>query len=92
MQGQNLSNLEGENLNPGAELDDMKLCGDNKEYLVCTFKETPDSKYRLMVFGRNGDVVFKTSDNADLTSIFITGKVLYFYNTTSETVCIGELD
>lgn len=89
---QNLYNLEGENLNSGAELDGMKLCGDNKEYLVCTFKETPDSKYRIMVFDRNGDVVFKTSDNAYSANVYITGKMIYFYNITSETVCIGELD
>ncbi|MGI6145763.1 MAG: hypothetical protein ACOYED_08375 [Peptococcia bacterium] len=89
---QNLYNLKGENLNSGAELDGMKLCGDNEEYLVCTFKETPPSKYRLMVFDRKGDVVFKTSDKAYSPYIYITGKMLYFYNTTSETVCIGELD
>ncbi len=88
----NLYNLEGENLNSGAEIEGMKLGGDNKEYMVCTFKETPNSKYRIMVFDKNGDVAFKTSDNAYLPSIYITGKLLYFYNITSETVCIGELD
>ena len=75
---QNLYNLEGENLNSGAELDGMKLCGDNKEYLVCTFKETPNSKYRIMVFDRNGDVIFN-SDNAYSPYIYIT-RVFYFYN------------
>lgn len=46
---QNLYNLEEKNMNFGAELEGMKLCGDNKEYLVCTFKETASSKYRIMV-------------------------------------------
>jgi len=45
-----------------------------------------------MVFDRNGDVVFKTSDKAYPHHIYITGKVLYFYNVTAGTVCIGELD
>ena len=87
-----LYNLNGEDLNPGAELDGMKLCGDNKEYLVCTFKETSDSKYRIMIFDNNGDVVFKTSDYTNLSNIYITENMLYFYNITSGTVCIGELD
>ena len=69
----------------------MKFCGDNKEYLVCSFAETPHSKYRVMVFDRNGDVVFKTSDKAYPHHIYITGKVLYFYNVTAGTACIGEL-
>ncbi len=86
----NLYNLAGENLNSGAELDGMKLCGDNKEYLVCSFAETPHSKYRIMIFDRNGDVVFKTSDKAYPHHIYITGKVLYFYNITTGTVCVGE--
>ena len=88
---QNLYNLAGENLNSGAELDGMKLSGDNNEYLVCSFAETPDSKYRIMIFNRNGDVVFKTSDKAYPDHINISGKMLYFYNITAGTVCMGEL-
>ncbi|MDD3894930.1 MAG: DUF5050 domain-containing protein, partial [Syntrophomonadaceae bacterium] len=88
---QNLYNLDGENLNSGAELDGMKLAGDNDEYLVCTFKETPQSKYRIMVFDENAKVVFKTSDKTYSKNIYITGNKIYFYNTTSGTVCIGEL-
>ena len=33
----NLYNLEGEGLNPGAELDSIKLAGDNDEYLGLHF-------------------------------------------------------
>ena len=87
----NLYNLEGEGLNPGAELDSIKLAGDNDEYLVCTFKETSQSKYRIMVFDRNSNVVFKTSDKAYSNNIYITGNTIYFYNISSGTVCIGEL-
>ncbi len=88
---QNLYNLKGENLNAGAELDGIKLCGDNKEYLVCTFTETAQSKYRIMVFDHNGKVVFKTSDKAYSNNIYISGNKIYFYNISSGTVCIGEL-
>jgi hypothetical protein len=88
---QNLYNLDGENLNAGAELDGMKLTGDNDEYLVCTFNETPQSKYRIMVFDENGKVVFKTSDKTYNKNIYIAGNKIYFYNITSGTVCIGEL-
>lgn len=90
--GRNLYNLEGEGLNPGAELDSIKLAGDNDEYLVCTFKETSQSKYRIMVFDRNRNVVFKTSDKAYSNNIVITDNKIYFYNISSGTVCIGELN
>lgn len=87
----NLYNLQGEALNPGAELDGIKFAGDNDEYLVCTFTETAQSKYRIMVLDRNGKVVFKTSDKAYNNNIYITGNKIYFYNISSGTVCIGEL-
>lgn len=87
----NLFNIQGENLNAGAELDGMILAGDNDEYLVCTFNETPQSKYRIMVFDENDKVVFKTSDKTYNKNIYIAGNKIYFYNITSGTVCIGEL-
>jgi hypothetical protein len=89
-QNHNLCNVDGENLNSDAVLDDMKLSGDNNEYLVCTFKETFQSKYRIMVFNKNGDVVFKTSDKAYCRSINITGNVVCFYNMTTRTICVGQ--
>lgn len=87
----NLYNMQGENLNAGAELDGIKLAGDNDEYLVCTFTETPQSKYRIMVFDENRKVVFKSSDKTYNKNIYIASNKIYFYNITSGTVCIGEL-
>ncbi len=89
---QNLYNLKGENLNPLAQLDGMRLAGDNDEYLVVTFAETPQSRYRTVVFDRSSEVVFKTSDRAQINSVHITGDKIYFYNISSGSVCIGRLN
>ncbi|MGE5391126.1 MAG: DUF5050 domain-containing protein [Deltaproteobacteria bacterium] len=88
---QSLYDIEGKNLNEGAALDDMAIMGSSGEYLVCTFRETNTSKYRIMVFDRGGNVVFKTSDKACCPNISIFGDRIYFYNLTTETVCIGKL-
>jgi len=88
---QNLYDIEGKNLNEGATLDDMAIMGSSGEYLVCTFGETKTSKYRIMVFDRGGNVVFKTSDKAYCHNISIFGDQIYFYNLTTGTVCIGKM-
>lgn len=80
----------GKNMNQGAELDTMGLNGENKEYLVCTFKGTSNAKYRIMVFDRDGNIVFKTSDKAFCRNISIKGKTIYFYDCTTDTVCVGD--
>lgn len=76
-------------LNPKAELVSMKITGDNKEYLACTFKETTNAKYRIMVFDQYGKVVFKTSDCG--SNVTVEGNTLYFYNITTEKVCSGKI-
>lgn len=88
---ENLYKLNGENVNFGALLDDMKIAGDNHEYLVCTFQETDISKYRIMIFDKNGKVIFKTSDKAYCRNISIEGSKIYFYNITTGTICEGQL-
>lgn len=80
----------GKNMNQGAELDTMGLSGENNQYLVCTFQETSNAKYRIMVFDRDGNIVFKTSDKAFCRNISIKGKTIYFYNCTTDTVCVGS--
>jgi hypothetical protein len=87
----NLYDINGKNLNCDAMLDDMKIAGDNNEYLVCTFQETSKSIYRIMVFNKNGAVVFKTSDKSYCKNINIVGNVIYFYNITTRTICVGQL-
>jgi len=86
-----LYDIEGKNLNEGAAFDDMAIMGSSGQYLVCTFKETNTAKYRIMVFDRGGNVVFMTSDKACCPNISIFGDRIYFYNLTTETVCIGKL-
>ncbi|HVI41760.1 MAG TPA: DUF5050 domain-containing protein [Anaerovoracaceae bacterium] len=87
-----LYDIEGKNLNEGAVLDDMAIMGGSGEYLVCTFGETDTAKYRIMAFDKDGDVVFKTSDKAYCRNISIFGDRIYFYNITTGTVCIGQLN
>jgi len=72
-------------LNPNAELVSVRITGDNKEYLACTFKETTNAKYRIMVFDKSGKVVFKTSDCG--SNVTVEASTLYFYNITTENVC-----
>lgn len=91
-QGRYLYDMKGKNLNPGAPVDGIKLAGDNNEYLVCTFEENDQSQYRFMVIDQNGNIVFKTSDKAYHRSVYIKGKVLYFYNITAGTVCAGQIE
>ena len=74
-----------ESLNPKAEVISMNITGDKKEYLACVFKETSDSKYRVMVFDQLGKAVFKTSDCGH--NVVVEGNTLYFYNITTETLC-----
>jgi hypothetical protein len=72
-------------INPKSELVSIGLTGDEREYLTCTFKETQSSKYRVMVFDKSGNTVFKTSDSGSY--VIVEGKTLYFYNITTETLC-----
>jgi len=88
---QALYDIDGKNLNEGAVLDSMAIMGSNGEYFVATFEETDTAKYRIMVFDRDGNVVFKTSDKAYCRNISIFGDRIYFYNQTTGTVCIGKL-
>lgn len=88
----NLYSGEGVNLNFGAALEGVKLSGNIDEYLICTFQETELSKYRIMVFDKAGNVVFKTSDTAQIGDVDIVGKTIYFYNTSTGTACKGILN
>ncbi len=76
-------------LNPHAELLSMNITGDNQEYLACTFKESADTRYRIMLFDRAGKVVFKTSDCG--SNVIVEGNTVYFYNITTENVSSGKI-
>lgn len=78
-------------VNPNASLDEMKVMGDKNQYLVCTFIETPESKYRIMVLNKDGEIIFKTSDTSEIDKISIIDDSIYFYNKTTQTICIGDL-
>lgn len=76
-------------LNPKAELIGMSIVGDNHEYLACTFKESTDARYRMMIFDKDGKVVLKTSDCA--SNVVVEGSTVYFYNVTTEKICSGAM-
>ena len=63
----------------------------NNSGLVCTFIETPESKYRIMVLNKDGEIIFKTSDTSEIDKISIIDDSIYFYNKTTQTICIGDL-
>lgn len=88
---ENLYNEEGKNVNDGARLLGVKIAGDQSEYLLCTFAETAQSKYRIMAFDKSGTVVFKTSDIAAIHGIDIIGETVIFVNQTTGTICSGKL-
>jgi hypothetical protein len=82
---------DGKPVQAGAPLLEVKLKGDNHEFLACTFEDTPETKYKLMVINQNGEVVFKTSDKVSLSSLLISGQSIYYYNLTTGTVCVGVI-
>jgi len=93
-----LYNISGNKLNNGvisgyraSVLDSMAIMGDSGEYLVCTFEDL-GSEYRIIVFDRGGNVVFKSFDKAYCRNISIFGDRIYFYNLTTGTVCVGQLN
>ncbi len=90
-ENENLYDDDGKNVNEGAVLEEMKIAGDQNEYLICTFEETELSKYRVMIFDRSGAVVFKTSDTTRVGSIDITGTTVTFVNRTTGTICSTRL-
>ena len=69
----------------------LKLFDDEETYLVSTFKETADSKYRIIVLNEAEEIVFKTSDYANLRSISIDDDVLYYVNEASGNLCSVSL-
>jgi len=53
--------------------------------------EENDNPYRLVVFDRNGEAVFKTADIASITGISIEDGRLYYMESTSKNVYVTDL-
>ena len=66
--------------------------GNTNKYLVCTFFETAESKYRILVLDENDKVVFKTSDSANIDKITIINDNIYYFNETTQTICLSNLN
>jgi hypothetical protein len=90
-EGYYLYDDDGKIVNEGAAFLGMKLAGDKKEYLICTFAETDSSKYRIVIFDASGAAIFKSSDTAQIGSMHIIGKTLIFVNRTTGTLCKANL-
>lgn len=90
-ENEGLYDEDGNNINEGAMLTGMKIAGDQDEYLICTFYETEESKYRVMIFDQSGAIAFKTSDTTWIGSIDITGTTVTFVNQTTGTICSAKL-
>jgi hypothetical protein len=83
---------DGKSVNDGAILEGMKVAGDENEYLICTFAETEQSKYRIMILDASGAVVFKTSDATWIGRIDMAGTSVTFVNQTTGTICSAKLN
>ena len=59
---------------------------------MCTFFETAESKYRILVLDENDKVVFKTSDSANIDKITIINDNIYYFNETTQTICLSNLN
>ena len=79
-------------VNPKAQLESIKYMGNTNKYLVCTFFETAESKYRILVLDENDKVVFKTSDSANIDKITIINDNIYYFNETTQTICLSNLN
>ena len=66
-----------------------------EDYLVCTFHEESGNPYRIMVLDIDGEVVFKTSDTADINTVSIEDGRLYYMESNEGAVYstgLGSLD
>jgi len=68
---------------------ELKLTGYNNEYIACTLSGNNQMPDRVMVFDKTGKKVFRSSDEA--VAITVEGNKVYYFNKTTNTVCVGDL-
>ena len=68
---------------------ELKLTGSNNEYIACTLSGNNQIPDGVMVFDKIGKKVFRSSDEA--VAITVEGNKVYYYNKTTNTVCVGDL-
>lgn len=73
----------------GWGVQELKLTGTNKEYIACTLSGNSQMPDRVMVFDNTGEKVFRSSDEA--SAITVEGDKVYYYNKSTNTVCVGDL-
>ncbi|MBA1335394.1 MAG: hypothetical protein HPY66_1017 [Firmicutes bacterium] len=77
-----------QSLNPGGKATGLKI---EDGYLICTFEEENNNPYRIMIFNKDGKVVFKTSDVAHITGISVENGRLSYVESTSKNIYSTDL-
>lgn len=83
---------KGQSINPYGSAAGLKT---EEGYLVCTFHEENGNPYRIMVLDIDGEVVFKSSDTANINTVSIEDGRLYYMESNEGAVYstgLGSLD
>lgn len=75
--------------NIGRGVRELKLTGSDKEYVACTLSGDNELTDRIILFDNTGKKVFRSSD--DSYSITVEGNKVYYFNKSTNTICIGDL-
>ncbi|RVU55144.1 hypothetical protein [Anaerosphaera multitolerans] len=81
--------VDGKPLNERAEMGNFEILND---FLVATFMEKPENKYRLMVIDKEGNIVYKSADITDINSLSIKDDTLYYFNLNSKKIVSSKLN
>ncbi|MCT4619948.1 MAG: hypothetical protein N4A62_11240, partial [Marinisporobacter sp.] len=68
-------------LNTGHKVTGTKI---EEGYLIATFKEENNNPYRIILYNQEGNIVFKTSDVADINAISIKEGVLRYVESATK--------
>jgi hypothetical protein len=77
-----------QSINPYGRVNGLKT---EEDYLVCTFNGESGDPYRVMVLDRDGSVVFRSSDTADINTVSVEDGRVYYMESTEGAVYSAEL-
>lgn len=75
-------------INPDGKVSGLKM---EEDYLICTFEEENENPYRIIVIDNDGEVIFKTSDVADINCISIEDGSIYYLESNERFVYSTDL-
>lgn len=76
-------------LNDGHKITGIRI---EEGYLIATFKEENNNPYRIILYDKEGNIAFKTSDVADINAISIKKGVLRYVESTTNNMYSIHLD